>query len=214
MARSCVSYVHGDVLEVGAGIGSNTPFFYHSGLRSWTCLEPDTALAKTLCNNLARRGLEDRISVLTCQLQMLPSELLFDTIVYVDVLEHIQDDAAELLNAADHLRALGSLIVVAPAHTWLYCEFDKSCGHYRRYNKETLRRAAPERLKERRLLYLDSAGMAASLMNCLWLHHDAPSPAQIRIWDRTLVPISCFLDLLVRYRLGKTVMGVWIKPTD
>lgn len=214
LSRMCVSFVKGDVLEVGAGIGSTTSFLCHSRIRSWTCLEPDAALSKTLCDNLARCGLQERTRVLTCDVRMIPAERLFDTIVYVDVLEHISDDVGELLSAADHLRASGRLIVVAPAHTWLYSEFDESLGHHRRYNKKSLRHAAPALLSEMRLLYLDSAGLVASLMNRLWLHHSMPTARQIRFWDRTLVPISCFLDRLVCYRLGKTVIGVWVKPTD
>lgn len=210
----CVSYLRGDVLEVGAGIGSTTMVLYHSLLRSWTCLEPDAALAKTLADNLTTRGLQDRIRVLESDIWKLTTNQLFDTIIYVDVLEHIHDDVGELLCAADHLRTAGGLIVVAPAHMWLYSEFDESLGHYRRYNKKSLRRAVPACMKEQQLQYLDSAGLVASLTNRLLLHHAVAMAHHVRFWDRVLVPISRFFDRLLCYRLGKTVLGIWVKSAD
>ena len=71
----------------------------------------------------------------------------FDTILYMDVFEHIEDDRAELERAAAQLAPDGHLIVLAPAHQWLFTPFDESIGHYRRYSRRTLE--APPRAVSR-----------------------------------------------------------------
>ena len=137
----------------------------------------------------------------------------FDTILYMDVLEHIADDRAELARAADQLRHGGHLIVLAPAHQWLFTPFDEAIGHYRRYTKSTLRAAAPDGLTLARLVYLDSIGMLASLGNRLVLKSSMPSPGQIALWDRLMVPLSRVADPFLGYSLGKSVLAVWKKSS-
>jgi hypothetical protein len=130
----------------------------------------------------------------------------------MDVLEHIADDRAELEMAADRLRPGGHLIVLAPAHQWLFAPFDAAIGHFRRYTKGTLGAAAPAALPLIRLVYLDSAGMLASLGNRLLLRSSMPTPRQIAFWDRVLVRCSRWTDPMFGYTLGKSVLAVWRKP--
>ena len=59
----------------------------------------------------------------------------FDCILYIDVLEHIEDDRAQIDAAARLVRGGGHVVILSPAHHWLFSEFDKSIGHFRRYNK-------------------------------------------------------------------------------
>ena len=143
------------------------------------------------------------------QLEPTPS---YDTILYLDVLEHIEDDAGELLRAALRLAPGGSLIVVSPALPLLFSPFDEAIGHYRRYQRSTLKKVGPVGLDLVRLRYLDSVGLLASLSNRLLLRSAAPSQRQIRFWDRRLVPLSKCLDPLLRYRVGKTIVGIWRRP--
>jgi hypothetical protein len=56
----------------------------------------------------------------------------FDSIIYIDVLEHIDADRDELERAANALQPGGFLVVLAPSHQWLYTALDKALGHYRR----------------------------------------------------------------------------------
>ncbi len=107
------------------------------------CLEPDPNLSANLSENLKRmdstRAYESRCGTLS---STDPNET-FDTIIYIDVLEHIEDDAAELLAAAQQLLPGGRVIVLSPAHQWLYTPFDAAIGHFRRYNRSSLRKVSP-----------------------------------------------------------------------
>jgi hypothetical protein len=175
----------------------------------WVCLEPDARMAAGLKAAAARGELPACCAICPGTLAALKPEEMFDSILYIDVLEHIENDRGELAAAMSHLRAGGKLIVLGPAHPWLYSPFDKALGHFRRYTKTMLAAAVPPGLVCLELIYLDSVGLLASASNRLFLRRHLPSPRQIAIWDRLMVPLSCVVDPLFRYRVGKSVLGVW-----
>ncbi|NDH68840.1 MAG: methyltransferase type 12, partial [Gammaproteobacteria bacterium] len=136
----------------------------------------------------------------------------FDCIIYIDVLEHIKNDYEEMRLACERLRIGGKLIVLSPAHQWLFTEFDLAIGHFRRYTTSSLDDVAVRLpLNKVALFYLDSAGLLLSLANKLLLKQRMPSLSQIRIWDKAIVPISRILDRCLAFRMGKTVIGIWEK---
>jgi len=196
--------VRGAVLEVGAGIGANTRLLSSLDFARWTCLEPDAALARQI--ELPPGG---RHEVTLGIMSDLPAGQRFDSILYIDVLEHIEDDAAEMVRAADRLEPGGSLLVLSPAHPFLFTPFDEAIGHYRRYTRATLRKATPAGLEEVSVSYLDSVGMLASLGNRLILGQSMPTAQQIGVWDRWMVPPSRVTDRLTGGHIGKSVLGVW-----
>lgn len=197
------------ILEVGAGIGTTTLVLCNGHFQDWVCLEPDAALKQILDKKLESGELPG-----TCRSRLgivndLGDEEMFDTILYIDVLEHIEDDHAEAQRAARHLNQNGTLIILSPAHQWLFTPFDQTIGHYRRYSKESLAAIAPSGCKLEKLIYLDSAGMLLSLANRLLLNQSMPSVNQIKFWDRRVVPISRILDPIVSHAIGKSVVAVW-----
>ena len=203
------SYVSGEILEVGAGIGAATAIFYDGTQRRWVCLEPDRELANRIKSNLPP-GLANCEVVVGTVSDLGPGEQ-FDSILYMDVLEHIEADAAELALAVSHLKPNGTLVLVAPALPWLSTPFDAAVGHYRRYTKHSLRSIVPQGLRETKCIYLDSAGLLASLGNKLFLRSRIPSKAQIQFWDRAMVPISRYTDRALNHTIGKSILGVWQK---
>jgi SAM-dependent methyltransferase len=204
-------YLGEDVLEVGAGLGGTTRLLCTRPHRRWVCLEPDAQLVATLETARAAGELPACCQPRVGTLAELDAADLFDSLLYIDVLEHIENDRAELVQAASHLRPGGKLIVLAPAHQWLYTPFDKAIGHFRRYNKKMLAEAAPPELRVVRLIYLDAVGMLASMGNRFILGSGMPKPRQLWVWDKLMVPVSRLLDPLIRYTVGKSVVGVWEK---
>ena len=209
-ARMINPYLGARVLEVGAGIGSNIQLL-SSDRQRWVAVEPDEALARRIRETIARDGLNKMCDVRTGTLSSIDRSEQFDTILYIDVLEHIEDDRGELERAADHLARGGFVIVLSPAHQWLYAAFDKALGHIRRYNRKTLLAATPPSLRPEKVIYLDSVGILASLGNRFFLQASAPSEAQVQFWDAWMVPLSVHLDSGFRYKIGKTILGIWQK---
>lgn len=204
-------HLHGDVLEVGAGIGGTTRMLYSDEKRRWVCLEPDPELAGRC--EIAVSGLSKKnpVEVRVGSVADLGSNESFDSIVYVDVLEHIEDDRAELERATRLLRPAGRILVMSPAHQFLYTPFDKAIGHFRRYDRASLARLEPAGLTLQRAMYLDSVGMAASLLNRILLRQSMPTTMQLAIWDKGMVPISRRIDAWLGNRLGKSILAIWKK---
>lgn len=205
------SFLTGDVLEVGAGLGVNTEFAKFDGVSSWVCLEPDPTLAGRIRDRIA-----GQVTLVNCRVQIGSTKTLvatpqFHAILYIDVLEHISDDHDELNRASRLLHSCGRIIVLAPAHQWLFTSFDQAIGHFRRYNRATLSECKPRDCILEKLVYLDSAGMLASIGNLLFLRQSMPTMSQILFWDRVLVPSSKLLDPLTLHLIGKTVLAVWRK---
>jgi len=207
-------FIQGNVLEVGAGIGTTTRVLRECTSGYWTCLEPDPNLAARLTENFEKRPLKAPASVRTGTLSDLESEETFDTLLYIDVLEHIEDDGQELRKAWRHLRPGGRLIVLCPAHNFLFSPFDAAIGHFRRYNRRMMTRLTTPGLTLQTCFYLDSVGMLLSLGNRMLLRQGSPTPAQIAFWDTRIVPISRLVDRLIFRALGKTVVGIWIRVDD
>lgn len=200
-------YVAGDVLEVGAGMGANTLLLRSLSAGRWFCLEPDPELLRKCTLDAKRLGLS--VEAVTGTLDALPPDRNFDTALYIDVLEHIDDDAGELRNLTRRMRPGGHVIVLAPAHQKLFSPFDRAIGHYRRYDAATLRRIAPAGWVSHRCEYLDSLGFFLSLANRRLLRQSEPTLRQILLWDRALVPLSRYIDPLTGFRFGKSILSVW-----
>jgi hypothetical protein len=211
LSRQLHPYIGDDVLEVGAGLGGTTRALCRGGHKRWVCLEPDWELAARLNRTIDDGRLPPCCEVIVGTLDSIADEAMFDTILYIDVLEHILDDRAELAVAERRLRAGGCLVVLSPAHPWLYTPFDAAVGHYRRYAKASLTALAPRSLELISLAYLDLGGVAASLANRVVLRQSMPTAAQIAFWDNVLVPVSRVLDPVCGYALGRSILGVWLK---
>lgn len=209
-SRHVTPFVSGDVLEVGSGLGGTTAWLRSGRERSWTCLEPDPDLARESRERYASASIPAEVIVAT--LRGLDAARTFDTIIYIDVLEHIEDDAAEMKLTSSRLRPGGNLIVLSPAFNFLYSEFDRQIGHFRRYTKKTLTAVVPASLARVKLVYLDMVGMLLSLGNRFLLRSGGPTESQVRVWDDYVVPLSERLDPLLGHAIGKTVVGVWQKP--
>jgi SAM-dependent methyltransferase len=202
-------HIRGAVLEVGAGIGANTLRLRSGAERRWVCLEPDSRLAAALQKQIAKSRPGREVEVINGTITSIAATEKFDSILYIDVLEHIEDDRAELRRAAHHLASGGSLVVLSPAHAWLYSPFDRAIGHYRRYTARSLDALTPAGLRLATTFYLDSVGMLASAANRLLLRQTLPNARQIQCWDTFMVPCSRILDPLTGYRAGKSVVGIW-----
>lgn len=198
-----------DVLEVGAGLGTNTRVLCKELCHSWVCLEPDPRLASRIPVTLKGSTCEQKYTLINGYLTDIAADTSFDTILYIDVLEHIEDDRQELLRASRHLKRGGTMVVLSPALRYLFSELDKAVGHYRRYTKKTLANIGPRHLKLIRLEYLDCVGVLASLTNRFLLRSQTPALKHIKFWDSIMIPLSRILDPIISFQVGKSICGVW-----
>ena len=195
----------GQILEVGCGISGNTILFHDMPYIKWTGLEPDFKLRKTAakkCKGYAR------INIVGGNIKDLSHQEYFDLNLYIDVLEHIDDDRTELSEAFLRLKSGVRIFILSPAFQSLYREFDMAIGHFRRYNKETIKMAAPINSEIEKIFYLDSVGLVLNAANKFLLKSQHPNLSQINFWDNIIIPISKILDRIVNYKIGKSIVMV------
>jgi len=202
-----IPFLGENVLEVGAGIGTLTNLHARRA-REWLALEPDPVLALKLSESLDSITTQ-HVTTQVGEIDAVDPNLRFSSIIYADVLEHIEADEAELKKAAERLLPGGFLIVMAPAHNSIYSEFDRSVGHFRRYSAKDIPRLNLPNADLVLTQYLDSAGLLASTANRFLLHSDMPSERQIAFWDNKLIPLSQAFDRLLKFKLGKSILIVW-----
>lgn len=210
-----------DVLEVGAGLGATTealvPTARAAGLRRWMCLEPDADLCAEVQRRIEGGRLPAECTTSTSTLSQLPAEPAFDTILYMDVLEHIEDDFGEVAAAVSRLKPGGHLVVLAPAHDALFTPFDRAIGHFRRYDRRrmlAIEEPVKGQVRRARLRYLDCVGLLASAGNRFVLSSTMPTARQLWLWDRFMVRGSQWFDPLFGYRLGKSILAVWRREEE
>ncbi len=207
--RYCLSFIKkfikGNVLEVGAGCGSFTRDYINSNINI-TLTETDKKNFSDLKNNF---GKVQNIKVKNDNIFNIDGK--FDAILYLHVLEHIEKDMEELEEAKKKLNSNGYLIIMVPAHQKLYSNFDKSIGHFRRYERSFFTKNLVS-LNRVRLMSLDTIGYILYSLNKIFFKNESfPSNLKIFIWDKLFTPITIFIDLLTNYKFGKCILSIYKK---
>ena len=192
------------LVEIGSGIGSNFNNLSKIG-QKYLGIEPDKKLVDVAVReygNFFECGTVDS----------LPLGVHPDALVYIDVLEHIQDDWSEIYKASASLRNGGFLIVVVPAHMMLYSDFDRSVGHFKRYSLEDLKKFESDNLRIIKLREIDSIGYLISRIGKYLSISKEVSLLTIKFWD-FLIPISKRIDnwKFVKFKRGKSIICIYKK---
>ena len=113
------------------------------------------------------------------------------------------------LNAFSNLNDGGHLIVNVPAYNFLYSQFDKDFGHYKRYNKADFKKFI-EQLKPTfsKLMYYDSIGFLLILLSKILFTSDYSDIEKRVIFWNKLIPISRIIDLITFFSFGKSLLCI------
>jgi SAM-dependent methyltransferase len=139
------------------------------------------------------------------------SEYRPDTIIAINVLEHIRDDVAALRGWRDVVCAGGGgyICVFVPAFDFAYSAFDKRQGHYRRYTKAILRdRLAAASLDPVVLRYFNAPGLLAWWATYVLLGRQDPDAGQVSIYDKVFVPVIRRVEQMLAPPFGNSVVAV------
>ena len=194
-------YISGNVAEIGPGNGIILEY-YLDRCETLDLFEPDKDLFLNLRNKFSG---SKKISIQNKELEL--SNEIYDTILYLDVLEHIEDHEKEILKAFNSLKKNGYLVINVPAFQLLYSDFDKHVGHYRRYSKKDINKIlSNNNLNPISLKYYDSIGFLLSLFSKItFSNYKKNFENKIRIWD-TLISISKIIDIISFNLFGKSLL--------
>jgi 2-polyprenyl-3-methyl-5-hydroxy-6-metoxy-1,4-benzoquinol methylase len=177
------------ILEVGSGTGNITQFLCAGGSHVMA-----TDIVPSYRNKLQKLFVEKpNVEVDIFDLSAhAPEKLikrLFDTVVCLNVLEHIEDDIFALEQIREVLTPGGKLALLVPAHRILYGKFDHAVGHYRRYEKSELRtKLIQAGFSVRSTKFFSIAAILPWLVNGRLLKRDYLPAGQASIANR-LVPL-------------------------
>jgi len=130
LAERVRPYIHGKALEIGAGIGNFAQFAKETA-SEYHVSDVDPRLTEKLSQQFDHVYCWDIFTP-------FPDGSLYDTVVILNVVEHLEDDRAAMDSLNARLKTGGNLVLMVPAMQFLYGTLDRSFGHYRRYTKDSI----------------------------------------------------------------------------
>ena len=199
-------HVGRSLLEIGSGLGHFSEQF--AGRLDYLAVSDNDPY----CVGELRKRYADNDDVEVIDLE-LPAEIdirqKVDTVVMMNVLEHIKDDVQALRDLASVTLPGGRIVIWVPGYMQLYGDFDRKVGHVTRYTPKTL--AAT----------VTGAGLAIETLKPInflggiawWVAvrrggAGYPDPKLVKIYDRTVVPLTRLIERFVRPPFGQTVFCV------
>jgi SAM-dependent methyltransferase len=201
-------YLGKRLLEVGCGWGNVLQLIDHS-VDEIVAIDIDRESVDNV-----RQAYLDNPAVEAWQGDICDSETVeaigsaFDTVLSVNVLEHIEDDVLALTHMKKMLAPGGRLIVIVPAHLQLYTGMDQAIGHYRRYSKLDLAdKLESVGCQVERLTYINGLGALGWYVTGRFLRKTTPPSDQLELMNK-IVPILKRLEAMVEPPLGVSLLAV------
>jgi len=210
-----VSGVNGRILEIGSGIGNISDLLLNdfsnvtlSDLRPEYC----QILEKKYSDHPHLDGIYS-LDLALPDFKVKYAHLIekFDTVIALNVIEHIADDLDAINNAKALLRERGRLIILVPALPALYNSLDRELGHHRRYKKNELAKLLETAgLKDSRYRYFNAAAILGWWISGNLLREKIITPSKLRLYN-LLVPLFRILDIVVSPFFGISLISTSFK---
>jgi glycosyltransferase involved in cell wall biosynthesis/protein-L-isoaspartate O-methyltransferase len=194
MADTVRPFVGTRVLELGAGIGNMTQYLGR-GRKIYVASDIDEEhMARLRVRFRGRPNLEIRRCDLRDAADFQPLLGLFDSVVCLNVVEHVEDDLGALRNIFSALKPGGRAIILVPQDQKAYGTLDEVLGHFRRYSEAQLRARMEEAgFEVERMLHFNRVTRPGWRFNGQVLKRRSFSRFQLKVFD-TLVPLWRRID--------------------
>ncbi len=198
-------------VEAGAGIGTVSDLILRRARpRELLLIEPDNGNARMLREHFQK---DDRVVVHHGYLEELAPSLKADSVIAVNVLEHVERDADFLRAAHEALVDSGYLLLLVPALPAIFGSLDRAFDHFRRYTRSGLREQLLDAGFEiETLRYLNILGVAAWFVSGRIFHRSTLRRAQVRFYDRRVIPWLRALEGRFQPPIGQSLLAIARKP--
>lgn len=207
-------YIGKKVLEIGCGLGNITQYLIED-TEYLLCVDVKPEAIKYIRRRIpaGTKVHIEKLDIFSNGLQKYSKEN-FDTIVFANVLEHLKDDLSAMKVCRKILKKThGRLLLLVPAHNYLFGTLDKEAGHYRRYEKNDIRKLALHSgFKIIDLYEFNFIGALGWFMNYCVLKrkntNNAETSSQVGIYDRIIVKPSRFIESVVKPPFGISLIAI------
>ncbi|MCU1335693.1 MAG: glycosyl transferase, family 2 [Bryobacterales bacterium] len=138
MADTVEPYLGKEIMEIGAGIGNLTKLFIRRRKRYVAADIDRRHLARLGTQFGDRPNFESRYCDLNYPEHFAEFADQLDTVICLNVLEHVEDDTAGLKSIYSVLKPGGRAVILVPCGKELFGTLDTALGHYRRYSRQEL----------------------------------------------------------------------------
>jgi len=210
-------HLKGEVLEIGSGIGNVSKLVIRDGhmitLSDYNRDYCQILKANFSTNKSVREVLQIDLLDAAFKDRFSSYKEKFDSIFLLNVIEHIPDDNLAIRNCSYLLKKGGHLVVLAPAYSWLYCNFDKELGHYKRYTLGSMTSLLNNHnFKIVKGSYFNFTGIAGWLVFGKLLRRKMLGNGEMSVFNK-LVPLSKYFDKLIRNKIGLSIIVTGKKDT-
>jgi len=203
-------YLGKNIVEVGAGTGSFSKLLLDGDPESLMLVEPSEMFEKLTAGiDPAEYSTDIRFFNGTFSDVVSAHALTVrpDTIVYINVLEHVEDDVAELTQIRETLEDNGKVCIFVPAIPLLLSDFDRMIGHFRRYSrKELITKTESAGLRVILVRGFDLPGVFPWLLKYRLIRSVSMEAAMVRLYDKVLVPPIRLIEDLIKPPIGKNLI--------
>lgn len=211
-------YLGQNYIEVGAGTGLFSELLLKEKPKTISLIEP-SEMFNYLRKNINQVETKTEISFyqafFTQVANTIVKEKKIDSIIYVNVLEHIEDDLEELKTIYKTLSKGGKCFIFVPALMSLYGNFDKSIGHYRRYSKNELEdKCISSGFEIVKLKYIDFAGIIPWFIKYKIFKSSSLNASSVKLYDKVAVPLVKSFERLIPALIGKNLLLIAQKNTS
>lgn len=207
-------YLGQHIVEVGAGVGSFSELILSEHkFQTLSLVEPSEDLYEQLKTRMRESGANIKVDLFHGNFleaaPLIKSQKVIDSVIYINVLEHIAEDERELDLVKDILSPGGHVLLFVPALRWLYGTYDQQLGHFRRYAKteleEKLRRAG---FRIIRSSYFDFPGIVPWWVKYRLLKSLTLESGAVKFYDQFIVPVVRRIESLAPPPIGKNIIVV------
>ena len=206
-----------NILEIGSGLGNISKFFIREGY-TITLSDIDAFYLDCLKKDFSANNNVQAFQSIDLQKKDFQTEYenlkeSFDTIIMLNVLEHLEDDGYAIQNCRYMLKENGTFIILVPAYSFLYSRMDKELNHFRRYTSTSLKsKIIAGDLSVRKSFYFNFLGIFAWLYGKILRIKVLPS-SEMSFFNK-LVPLGKVLDKIVFNKIGLSAIVVAKKQSS